>query len=37
MSKTAPNQANEKLKALQLTIDILEITYGKGNILILNY
>ena len=33
MSKTAPNQANEKLKALQLTIDKLEKTYGKGTVM----
>lgn len=33
MSKTAVNQANEKLKALQLTIDKLEKTYGKGTVM----
>ena len=33
MSKTATNQANEKLKALQLTIDKLEKTYGKGTVM----
>ncbi|WP_018344445.1 recombinase RecA [Cytophaga aurantiaca] len=33
MSKNAPNPVNEKLKALQLTIDKLEKTYGKGTVM----
>lgn len=33
MSKNAANPANEKLKALQLTIDKLEKTYGKGTVM----
>jgi recombination protein RecA len=33
MSKSTANQNNEKLKALQLTIDKLEKTYGKGTVM----
>ena len=33
MSKEAINMNNEKLKALQLTIDKLEKSYGKGTIM----
>jgi recombination protein RecA len=33
MSKSASNPVNEKLKALQLTIDKLEKTYGKGTVM----
>ena len=32
-STNAPNPQNEKLKALQLTIDKLEKTYGKGTVM----
>lgn len=32
-SASAPNPQNEKLKALQLTIDKLEKTYGKGTVM----
>lgn len=33
MSKSTANPQNEKLKALQLTIDKLEKTYGKGTVM----